>query len=385
MNRFSFTGILRHGATCVIIAATASLSFSGCHSIEKWESSPRGNFEALWTAIDEHYCFFDEKDIDWDAVHTEYSARISDEMEAVEFFNICAEMLSTLRDGHVNLSSSFNTSYYRKWWSDYPQNYNERLIEQYYLNFDYATSGGVSYKELPGRNVGYMRYSSFSGGIGETLLDMMLYGFKETDGLIIDIRDNGGGNMTNVEKLASRFLPERTLAGYICHKKGPGHNDFSEPYPYYFDPSERVRWFKPVIVLTNRSTFSAANNFVSVMQYLPHVLIVGAQTGGGSGMPYSSELPCGWAVRMSACPVYDCKMQATEDGIAPQAGCTVGLDPEDEARGIDTMLEFAITLLNRFAQENKTDGASAAKARSVGQLSDIGDASAPAQLKAMSF
>ena len=147
-------------------------------------------------------------------------------MEADEFFNLCAEMLATLRDGHVNLSSPFNTSYYRKWWSDYPQNFNKRLIEEHYLNFDYAAAGGVIYKELPGRNVGYMRYSSFSGGIGETMLDMMLYGFRETDGLIIDIRDNGGGNMTNVEKLASRFLAERTLAGYISHKTGPGHNDF---------------------------------------------------------------------------------------------------------------------------------------------------------------
>ncbi len=383
MNRLSLKNIfLTSIITSVTIAAI--LLFPACHSIEKWESDPQGNFDALWTILDEHYCFFEDKNIDWNDVYASYRSKIKKEMEADEFFNLCAEMLATLRDGHVNLSSPFNTSYYRKWWSDYPQNFNKRLIEEHYLNFDYAAAGGVIYKELPGRNVGYMRYSSFSGGIGETMLDMMLYGFRETDGLIIDIRDNGGGNMTNVEKLASRFLAERTLAGYISHKTGPGHNDFSEPFAYYFEPSKRVRWFKPVIVLTNRSTFSAANNFVSVMQYLPQVLIVGAHTGGGSGMPYTSEIPCGWSVRMSASPVYDRNMNTTEQGIAPSAGCAIDLDPEAEAQGIDTMLEFAIILLNRLAQENKPDESDRGS-RSVGTMCDVGNPSAPVQIKALSF
>ena len=52
-------------------------------------------------------------------------------------------------------------------------------------------------------------------------------------GLIIDVRSNGGGNLTNVERLSSRFFNERTLVGYIAHKKGPGHNDFSPLHPKY--------------------------------------------------------------------------------------------------------------------------------------------------------
>ncbi|WP_438589417.1 hypothetical protein [Duncaniella dubosii] len=38
-------------------------------------------------------------------------------------------------------------------------------------------------------------------------------------------------------------------------------------------------------MLANRSTFSAANNFVSVMKLLPGVRVVGATTGGGSACP----------------------------------------------------------------------------------------------------
>ena len=79
----------------------------------------------------------------------------------------------------------------------------------------------------------------------------------------------------------------------------------------------RVRWAKPIVVLTNRSTFSAANNFASVMKNLPGVTIVGSVTGGGSGVPFSSELPCGWGIRFSACSMLDALGESTEGGITP--------------------------------------------------------------------
>ena len=332
------------------ILAIFSFGFlmSACHHIEEWNQDIEGNFNALWTVVDEHYCFFEEKGVDWNEVYTRYHARLADDMKALEFFNLCAQMLDELKDGHVNLSSSFKTSYYRKWWSDYPQNFDQRLIEQYYLRFDYSSVGGMDYAVLRD-NVGYIRYPSFSYPVGESALDAILNQFALCKGVIIDIRDNGGGEMTNVETIVSRFISERILAGSICHKTGPGHNDFSEPYPYYFNPAEtgRTKWIKPVVVLTNRSTFSAANNFVSVMQYLPNVKIVGATTGGGSGMPFSSEIPCGWGVRMSACPVFDAQGLPTENGVNPSPGCEVDLDPVLALAGVDTMLDFAVeTILN---------------------------------------
>ena len=324
------------------------LALCGCHDVVEYADNPRGNFEALWHILDEHYCFFDEKGVDWDDVYVKYSAMISDKMTSEELFIVCADMLSELRDGHTNLSSSFDTSYYKKWWSDYPQNYNERLVEQYYFNFNDRKASGLTYGILQ-ENIGYIRYASFASPIGEGNLDNVLYYLNTCQGLIIDIRDNGGGNMTNVETLVARFITERTLAGYIIHKNGPGRNDFSDPYAYYFDPAEngRMMWGKPVVVLTNRSTFSAANNFVSVMQYVDQCKIVGATTGGGSGMPFSSELPNGWGIRFSAASVLDARGQSTEFGIPPTEGCAVDLDPLAALQGRDTMLDFAITLLQQ--------------------------------------
>lgn len=322
-----------------------------CHSIEQWDDNPRGNFEALWTILDEHYCFFKQKDIDWQEVHTRYAGKISDRMTSKELFYVCADMLDELRDGHTNLSASFNTSYYRKWWSDYPQNYNARLIEQYYFNFNYLSVGAVDYAILP-QNIGYMRYGTFSSNIGDSNLDHILDHFKTCDGLIIDIRDNGGGAMSNVETIVRRFITQRTLAGYISHKTGPGHNDFSEPYAYYFEPAEtgRVMWGKPTVVLTSRGTYSAANNLASIMKLIPGIRIVGATTGGGSGMPFNSELPNGWSIRFSACSILDANGISTENGIEPSEGCAVDLDPQQALNGHDTILDFAVNLLSSSSE-----------------------------------
>ncbi len=326
---------------------TILICLTACHHIEEWDNNATGNFDALWTAVDEHYCFFEEKGIDWDEVYRKYRKRVYNNMPQNMLFSVCADMLDELRDGHVNLSSAFNTSYYRNWWSDYPQNYNERLVERYYLKYDNKALGAIKYTILE-QNIGYMNYSTFSSGIGEGNLDAILSDFALCTGLIIDIRDNGGGNLSNTETLVRRFISERTLAGYMVNKTGPGHNDFSEPEPYYFDPIEapHLRWNKPVVVLTNRSTFSAANNFVSIMQYLPNVYIVGACTGGGSGIPINMEVPNGWMVRMSAVSVLDAKGRTTEFGVEPSEGCEVDLDPELALLGIDSMIEKAIQVLS---------------------------------------
>lgn len=330
----------------IILSIASLLLAASCHEIPQYADNPRGNFEALWRTIDEHYCFFSEKNIDWNDVYSRYSPMISDKMTAEELFDVCASMLDELRDGHVNLSSSFNTSYYRKWWSDYPQNFNSRIIEEHYFNFNYRQTGSVIYGILH-ENIGYMRIPSLAYSIGEGNLDNILYYLRTCDGLIIDLRDNGGGSMTAVETIVARFITSRTLAGYISHKNGPAHDDFSEPYPYYYNPAQqgRIMWGKPVAVLTNRSTFSAANNLVSIMKLLPDVKIVGATTGGGSGMPFSSELPNGWGIRFSAAPVLAPLGQTTEFGIEPTEGCAIDLDPQAALQGRDTILDFAINLL----------------------------------------
>lgn len=322
-----------------------AISLQACYVDDdfKMQNTAKENFDALWKVIDEHYCFFQYKAVDWDSVYNHYAPRVHDRMSDYELFNLCSEMLEVLQDGHVNLVAPFATSYYRDWFEAHPVNYDERIVREQYLHFDYKQSGGIVYEKLQ-ENIGYIYYDSFNNSIGHYSLDNILVYLSSCNGLIIDVRNNGGGSLSNVDILASRFLSQRTLAGYILHKTGPGHDDFSTPYPYYYQPvDKRIHWLKPVVVLTNRHTFSAANNFVQVMKSLPQVTIIGDCTGGGSGLPFTYNLPNGWSIRLSASPVLDANGYDTEWGIEP----TIKVDMAEDAHmtGRDAILDKAIEYL----------------------------------------
>lgn len=324
-----------------------ALATTACHPIDEYPATRRGDFDALWTVVDEHYCFFGEKDVDWQSVRAKYEPLVSDDLSPRQFFALCADMLGELRDGHTNLSSGFETSYYSNWWSDYPQNYDGRLIEQCYLNFEYKRLGNVEYGKLSS-NVGYVHIPSFSSGLGNSNIDWILTDLNDCNGLILDLRDNGGGSMSYAENWVRHFILEEQTVGYMQHKTGPAHDAFDTPYPIRFKPLDGTNyvWIKPVVLLTNRSTFSAANYLVMCMKALPNVRHAGATTGGGSGMPLTMEIPCGWSIRMSAVRVLDAQGRLTEHGISPDPGCEIDLDPLLALEGIDTMLELAIRLIN---------------------------------------
>ncbi len=303
----------------------------------QFDNHPRGNFDALWTILDRNYCFFDYKEIDWDAVYAEYSARITSDMSSDALFKLMGEMLAELKDGHVNLAAAPDITRYWQWQDDYPVNFDP-TIQKYYLGKDFGIASSMRYK-IQEDNVGYLYYGSFSNDVGESSLDQILSRMAICHGLIIDVRNNGGGNLTNVERITSRFFNERTLIGYISHKVGPGHDDFSPLFPKYVESSDRVRYQKPVVVLTNRGCYSATNEFVSIMKYAPNVLVMGDKTGGGSGLPFTSELPNGWSIRFSASPMFNAEKEHIEFGVEPDI--YVSMKDVDKEKNKDTMIEEA--------------------------------------------
>ena len=328
-----------------MLSAVAALT--SCIDEEEYANTPRGNFEALWRIMDEHYCFFDYKQkeygLDWDEVRLRYASRIDDTMSDDQLFEVLGAMLGELRDGHVNMYSSWDVARNWSWHEDYPSNISDSLIRRY-LGTDYRIASSLRYRILDD-NVGYVRCASFASGAGEGNLDEVMYYLAACRGLIIDVRDNGGGLITAAEKMAARFTNKRVLVGYMQHKTGRGRNDFSSMEPQYLNPSTGMRWQKRVVVLTNRSVYSAANEFVKYMKCCPQVTVVGDRTGGGAGMPFSSELPVGWSIRFSACPMYDADKQPTEFGIEPDHNVAMGKD--DLQRGTDSIIEYARQLLGQ--------------------------------------
>lgn len=318
------------------------MGFCSCQKGEtEYDDSPQANLNALWTIIDQRYCFLDYKEselgISWADIHTKYSARLNPKMTRTQLFEVLCQMLGELKDGHVNLSTSLDLGRNWSWKEDSALNLDVELRDAY-LQTDYNLAAGLKYRILPD-NIAYVVYESFQSGIGEGNLDDMFYSLRMCNGMILDIRGNGGGELDNVEKLASHFTNKEVLVGYRSHKTGTGHSDFSPLEAEYIKPSTGVRWQKPCVVLANRSCYSAANTFVRDMKEMPLVTIMGTYTGGGSGLPFSSELPIGWSVRFSACPSYDARKQQIEFGIAPDIACA--LDVEKAAQGIDSMIEAA--------------------------------------------
>ena len=291
------------GIWLLTISCTLCVS---CVDVEEHDDTPVGNFEALWKIVDEHYCFFDYKQqeygLDWNTVYSKYKVRVNNNMKTTQLFEVCCDMLGELRDGHVNLTSSMDYGRYWAWHEAYPKNFSDTLY-RHYMGTDYRISSGLNFRILDD-NIGYVYCPTFETAIGEG---------------------------------------QKTLTGYMQHKTGPGHSDFSEMKAQYLEPSKNLRWNKKVCVLTNRSVFSAANAFAVMMHALPNVTLVGDHTGGGGGMPLNSSLPNGWNVRFSACPLYDKDARHTEFGIAPDVA--VNLTAASIAQDKDDIIEKARELL----------------------------------------
>ena len=62
----------------------ACLVLTSCISEEQYDNTPRGNLDALWTIIDQNYCFLDYKQqelgFNWAQVRIDYRQRLSDKM-----------------------------------------------------------------------------------------------------------------------------------------------------------------------------------------------------------------------------------------------------------------------------------------------------------------
>ena len=301
-------------------------------------NTPSGNFDAFWTTIDTRYCFHEEKAVDWNHIYDLYKPRVDtlDRKQERELFAVMAECIDYLKDGHVNLYAPFDVSRSDSWWKGYPGNFNNTLLYSKYMP-DYQTAGGLYYSRIAADSVGLIRYSSFSSTFSALNMIYVLNYFSDCKGLIIDVRNNGGGDIENAYRLAATFFSDNRLIGYWNHKTGSDRQAFSELEPLRVDTADMpCRWLRRVVVLCNRQTYSAANLFVSMMRYADNCLIVGGLTGGGGGMPLSYELPNGWTLRFSAVKMYDADKKSIEDGIMPDAEVTLLSTDKDD------LIEYAV-------------------------------------------
>ncbi|HKQ78474.1 MAG TPA: S41 family peptidase [Blastocatellia bacterium] len=128
-------------------------------------------------------------------------------------------------------------------------------------------------------NVGYLDLRGFMDAEmgGETVVAAMNF-LANTDALIIDLRQNGGGSPAMVALISSYLFNQPTHLNDLYWREGERTQQWwTAPYV----PGKRYG-NKDVYILTSKRTFSAAEEFTYNLKNLKRATIVGETTGGGA-------------------------------------------------------------------------------------------------------
>ena len=138
--------------------------------------------------------------------------------------------------------------------------------------------GFVTSEVQPG-NIGYLKFNFFGpvDGCGDAATEALTK-LADTDALIIDLRDNGGGQPAMVAYISSYLFDQRTHLNDIWTRRSNSTQEFWTRSV----PGKKFGGTKPVYVLTARRTFSGAEEFSYNLKNLKRATIIGETTGGGA-------------------------------------------------------------------------------------------------------
>lgn len=209
------------------------------------------------------------------------------------------------------------------------------------------------YKKLKD-GVGYLRIRDFMSGSFRDDFDKIYPRILKAKGLVIDLRGNGGGNSGNADYVLRHLTADtiRTASWssptYIPAFASWGRrtDDYRSPSGRMLPHDDRPLYTGRVAVLTDRGTFSAAEDFCAVFSGMKRGPLVGTPTGGSTGNGVRVELLKGY-VWANICAKHD---------VAPDGTEFVG-------RGLQPAIRVEETYASWF--EDKTDAALARALRYI--------------------
>lgn len=325
-----------------------TLFFLGCEKTffeEAPQNNPIAMFEELWGTFNTDYANFDERHVDWNEIYSTYRPLVTDQTSDAELQQIFREMLIGLDDGHVELI--FPNQKVFKSNRIYNEKINDQLFDLDLIKSNYLKGrqkingyGGNTYGLL-NENIGYVHFKWSSDNFN--FMEDILNEFVDARALIIDLRHNSGGQLTDVVNNMGRLTSEKRLTSKSRTKNGPNANDFDEWFEWYIEPEGKY-FDKQLILLTDRYTISAGERATLALKTLPNLTHLGEITNGGLSTKIYHELPNGWLY--SVCPqeVVSADGQFLEGiGISPDV--PVQNTYEDLQNGVDSVLEKAISII----------------------------------------
>lgn len=304
-------------------------------------TDPVSIFEQFWGTYHTDYAPFEERGVDWDEVYATFRPKVNGQTTDEELYNILKDMISGLNDSHIKFTAPGKQVYTPNIY--YGTHLEDELFDIDLIKNQYFTEKVVEY------DGGYVVTSSINDvayiwfkGVGSGFLELhtMLDGFSDAKGLIIDLRHNGGGDLTFLFSEIGILTDEVRFNHRSRTKNGPGRNDYDEWFEWNIYPSGKY-FDKPLVLLTDRYTVSAGERATMALKTLPNLLHMGDTTNGSISTMIGRELQNGWY--FTICPqqieFIDGK---SYEGIGLIPDVLVENSMEEMSAGKDSQLDAAL-------------------------------------------
>src|SRR6266481_2548237 len=235
---------------------------------------PEKNFEDLWKTFHNRYPFFELRNVDWNKQYDTYRPKVTSETSDDELFDVICQMLDPLDDGHVELKAKASGGRKKRYFNPEPtprfwREFTSRQIKQLFKTTEKTLVGNGFGKPKEtqawmlrycrSRAFGYIRILELEGIKKRRLtaaLDKIARDFEDLHGIVIDIRDNPGGDDSTAIAIINRFCGRRRVAFRRRTKIGPGEDDFTSLKTWYIEPQGDAQFTGPIALLTCDSVFS---------------------------------------------------------------------------------------------------------------------------------
>jgi len=153
-----------------------------------------------------------------------------------------------------------------------------------------------------GVGIGYIRVSSFQTVGVVPAFDRVLEAHRASRGLVIDVRNNPGGDTRVTRPIMGRLVRNRVQYAWMNRRVGAS---LGKKWPEYIYSRGRWQYMQPIVILVNHWTMSAAEGFAMALEAVGRATVVGTRMAGlGAGVARTRLKYSGIEAQISAEPVY---------------------------------------------------------------------------------